>query len=449
MAESEKALLLVYNQRQKIEGVFREFDEHGNGAVSEEEFSMGLELLGVDVNMAPLAQLMVDCTLPGGMVDFVSFLAKVRPASAAPKPPGAKPAPPPKPPPPGSPKPAAPASKPPPPGSPKPGKPPPPPAAKPAPPPPPSKPTPPHKPTPPPKPAGLKPAGLKPPPPGAKPGPPPGAKPGPPPGAKPGPPPGAKPDPPPGAKPGPPPGAQPGPPPGRKPPPPAKPFMRQGSSDEAPKKASEADLMQHATWGKERYEEELLKLTEELRTASHQSRLKEQKARKEGMSMRDLSAADVDQEAKLALQSKEYEELLNLSKERAVALKKVNTKLKGVLGTNNVVLPAELELQLKDIDDQIKKDNLASRDRSKIVEITEGKLEELKAFWAKGQEAAKPPLAAPAAAAAPTTEQIKSKDDEIKKLKEMLEKLQASGGGDPPPPKVGGGPPPPPPPPGT
>ena len=42
---------MVYKQREKIEAVFKEFDEDGSGTVSDEEFAMALELLGVDVSV--------------------------------------------------------------------------------------------------------------------------------------------------------------------------------------------------------------------------------------------------------------------------------------------------------------------------------------------------------------------------------------------------------------
>jgi len=137
-AAEDRMVAMVYKQREKIEAVFKEFDEDGSGTVSEEEFAMALELLGVDVTKAPIAGLTEECT-SGGKVNFVTFLRKVKPAG--------KPAPPPKKPGPPAGKPGPPAGKPgPPPGKPKPG------------------------------------------PPAGKPGPPPGGKPGPPPG-KPGPPP--------------------------------------------------------------------------------------------------------------------------------------------------------------------------------------------------------------------------------------------------------------------
>ena len=134
-------MAMVYKQRDKIEAVFKEFDEDGSGTVSDEEFAMALELLGVDVTKSPIAGLTAECTT-NGKVNFVEFLRSVKPAG--------KPGPPPK----------------------KPG-------------PPPGKPGP--------------PAGKPGPPPG-KPGPPAG-KPGPPPGGKPGPPPGKPSDPPPVASP--------------------------------------------------------------------------------------------------------------------------------------------------------------------------------------------------------------------------------------------------------
>ena len=222
--EELKALHLVYKQREKIEAVFKEFDEDGLGRVSDEEFGMALELLGVDVSKPPLSTLTTACT-QDGKVNFIDFLRGVQPpedklgpgqklaastmeaaegigqaAAASPRPgppsggkpgpPGGKPGPPGggKPGPPGGGKPGPPGgSKPGPPGGSKPG---PPGGAKPGPP-------------------GGKPGppGGKPGPPGGKPGPP-GGKPGPP-GGKPGPP-GGKPGPP-GGKPGPPGGAKPGP----------------------------------------------------------------------------------------------------------------------------------------------------------------------------------------------------------------------------------------------
>ena len=55
-------LAMVYKQRDKIEAVFKEFDEAGSGTVSEEEFAMALELLGVDVSKAPIDGLTAQCT---------------------------------------------------------------------------------------------------------------------------------------------------------------------------------------------------------------------------------------------------------------------------------------------------------------------------------------------------------------------------------------------------
>ena len=48
-AEDDRVVAMVYKQRDKIEAVFKEFDEDGSGTVSDEEFAMALELLGVDV----------------------------------------------------------------------------------------------------------------------------------------------------------------------------------------------------------------------------------------------------------------------------------------------------------------------------------------------------------------------------------------------------------------
>ena len=53
---------MVYKQRDKIEAVFKEFDEDGSGTVSEEEFAMALELLGVDVSKPPIDGLTAQCT---------------------------------------------------------------------------------------------------------------------------------------------------------------------------------------------------------------------------------------------------------------------------------------------------------------------------------------------------------------------------------------------------
>ena len=47
----DRMLAMVYKQREKIEAVFKEFDEDGSGTVSDEEFAMALELLGVDVSV--------------------------------------------------------------------------------------------------------------------------------------------------------------------------------------------------------------------------------------------------------------------------------------------------------------------------------------------------------------------------------------------------------------
>lgn len=104
---------MVYKQRDKIEAVFKEFDEDGSGTVSEEEFAMALELLGVDVTKPPIDGLTAQCTT-NDKVNFVDFLRKVKPAAKPgpppkkPGPPAGKPGPPPggKPgPPPGKPKP--------------------------------------------------------------------------------------------------------------------------------------------------------------------------------------------------------------------------------------------------------------------------------------------------------------------------------------------------------
>ena len=47
----DRMLAMVYKQREKFEAVFKEFDEDGSGTVSDEEFAMALELLGVDVSV--------------------------------------------------------------------------------------------------------------------------------------------------------------------------------------------------------------------------------------------------------------------------------------------------------------------------------------------------------------------------------------------------------------
>ena len=85
-AEELKALNLVYKQKDKIEAVFKEFDEDGLGTVSEEEFGMALELLGVDVSRPPLSTLTTLCT-KDGMVNFVEFLGGVKPPEDKPPPP--------------------------------------------------------------------------------------------------------------------------------------------------------------------------------------------------------------------------------------------------------------------------------------------------------------------------------------------------------------------------
>ena len=47
----DRMLAMVYKQREKIEAVFKEFDEDGSATVSDEEFAMALELRGVDVSV--------------------------------------------------------------------------------------------------------------------------------------------------------------------------------------------------------------------------------------------------------------------------------------------------------------------------------------------------------------------------------------------------------------
>eukprot|EP01046_Picozoa_sp_COSAG06_P113505 COSAG06_NODE_60256_length_271_cov_0.906977_1_plen_90_part_11 len=86
-AEDNRVMAMVYKQRDKIEAVFKEFDEDGSGRVSDEEFAMALELLGVDVTKPPTAGLTEECT-NDGKVNYVAFLRSVRPAG--------KPGPPPK-----------------------------------------------------------------------------------------------------------------------------------------------------------------------------------------------------------------------------------------------------------------------------------------------------------------------------------------------------------------
>ena len=71
-------MAMVYKQREKIEAVFKEFDEDQQGTVSEDEFAMALELLGVDVAQPTIADMTAQCTADG-MVNFVSFLRNVRP----------------------------------------------------------------------------------------------------------------------------------------------------------------------------------------------------------------------------------------------------------------------------------------------------------------------------------------------------------------------------------
>eukprot|EP01046_Picozoa_sp_COSAG06_P023546 COSAG06_NODE_1876_length_8158_cov_2.472515_4_plen_246_part_00 len=89
-ASEDRMVAMVYKQRQKIAAVFNEFDEDGSGTVSEEEFTMAIELLGVDVFKSPIAELTEMCT-SGGRVSFVEFLRNVQPKQKPP-PPG-KPAP--------------------------------------------------------------------------------------------------------------------------------------------------------------------------------------------------------------------------------------------------------------------------------------------------------------------------------------------------------------------
>ena len=45
----ERALAELNKHREKIQAVFQDFDQDGSGTVSDEEFAMALELLGVDV----------------------------------------------------------------------------------------------------------------------------------------------------------------------------------------------------------------------------------------------------------------------------------------------------------------------------------------------------------------------------------------------------------------
>jgi hypothetical protein len=78
--KSQKMLQMVYKQREKIEAVFKEFDENNQGTVSDEEFAMALELLGVDVESPKIKQLMEECT-DGGQVNFVRFLTSVQPVT--------------------------------------------------------------------------------------------------------------------------------------------------------------------------------------------------------------------------------------------------------------------------------------------------------------------------------------------------------------------------------
>ena len=48
---ADKALNMVYKQREKILAVFREFDEDKQETVSDEEFAMALGLLGMDISV--------------------------------------------------------------------------------------------------------------------------------------------------------------------------------------------------------------------------------------------------------------------------------------------------------------------------------------------------------------------------------------------------------------
>ena len=47
----ERALAELNKHREKIQAVFQDFDQDGSGTVSDEEFAMALELLGVDVSV--------------------------------------------------------------------------------------------------------------------------------------------------------------------------------------------------------------------------------------------------------------------------------------------------------------------------------------------------------------------------------------------------------------
>jgi hypothetical protein len=75
--KSQKMLQMVYKQREKIEAVFQEFDENNQGTVSDEEFAMAFELLGVNVEAPKIKQLIEECT-DWGQVNFARFMASIK-----------------------------------------------------------------------------------------------------------------------------------------------------------------------------------------------------------------------------------------------------------------------------------------------------------------------------------------------------------------------------------
>ena len=82
-ADALRQMAILYRERDRLIATFTDLDEAGSCTVSKEEFSMALELLGVDATSGPVVELMAEYEVRRGSaaicINFVDLLRKIEP----------------------------------------------------------------------------------------------------------------------------------------------------------------------------------------------------------------------------------------------------------------------------------------------------------------------------------------------------------------------------------